>query len=329
MLIYLSHHKIDFDKWDECLEDSVNGIIYGYSWYLNIVSPHWDAIVKISGDKYLAIMPIPKRKKFGLYNYLIQPIFTQQLGVFYNEPLSEAEWNVIADLLRQKFKFITGYSFNVENTYLLTQNLLGFSSSTYHTYHLDLSKTYQEIVSGYRQDRKWRLNKARPLDLKVSRTTDIDLMLKIFDRTTAPRIRGVIGEGYEYRLLRELYNIASSKNLAEIYQIQDSTDNVLAMAMLFFFKNKIIYIFNTSTEVGKKHGAIAALLDQLFRQWAGKDYIFDFESPEVPQIASFYRSFGSVKQPFVTISLNNLPTSVKWLKQIRMQFYQQFLNRRK
>src|SRR5690606_38898343 len=103
-----------------------------------------------------------------------------------------------------------------------------------------------------RQDRRWRLNKARQFSLTVSKSTNIDLMLQIFAETTAPRIKGVIGESYEYRMLRELYQGAASRNMAEIYEVKDPENQVLAMAMFFYFKEKIIYIFNTSSSEGKE-----------------------------------------------------------------------------
>src|SRR5688572_4274032 len=123
MPVYLTHDQINFAEWDRCLEKAGNGNIYGYSWYLNIVSPNWGAIVKPANDGYSAIMPIPKRKKFGLLDYIIQPIFTQQLGVYYTRPFSADDWNKVATLLQERFRFITSYSFNVGNTELLQTGL--------------------------------------------------------------------------------------------------------------------------------------------------------------------------------------------------------------
>jgi hypothetical protein len=60
---------------------SFNGIVYAYSWYLDIVSPGWDALVK---DDYKSVMPLTWRKKYGI-KYLYQPFFTQQLGVFSSD----------------------------------------------------------------------------------------------------------------------------------------------------------------------------------------------------------------------------------------------------
>jgi len=61
------------------MEQSVNSMVYGYSWYLTNVSPGWEGLVL---DDYLAVMPLTCHRKYFIY-YLSQPFFTQQLGVFF------------------------------------------------------------------------------------------------------------------------------------------------------------------------------------------------------------------------------------------------------
>ena len=79
MNIRLVQNK-DLDKtaWDNCIGQAVNGNIYAFSWYLDIVCDEWDALVS---DNYETVFPLTFRKKFGIW-YLYQPFFTQQLGIF-------------------------------------------------------------------------------------------------------------------------------------------------------------------------------------------------------------------------------------------------------
>src|SRR6056297_1897646 len=87
MINYYLHKNIDKQKWDNCIQHAHNELIYAYSWYLDIVSPHWDALIQ--GD-YEMVMPLPKKRKYRI-TYLIQPLFTQQLGIFYKKPLTSKE----------------------------------------------------------------------------------------------------------------------------------------------------------------------------------------------------------------------------------------------
>src|SRR5688572_1485429 len=78
MINHHRHHEIDRGRWDECIRKSYNGIIYGYSWYLDMVNPAWEALIE---GEYETVMPLTPGKKMGI-SYLYPPFFTQQLGVF-------------------------------------------------------------------------------------------------------------------------------------------------------------------------------------------------------------------------------------------------------
>ena len=82
---YLRHEEIDKEKWDRCIDNAPNGLIYAYSYYLDAMSTHWDGIV--SGD-YQSVFPLTWNKKYGI-KYLYQPFLTAQLGIFgeYTEML--------------------------------------------------------------------------------------------------------------------------------------------------------------------------------------------------------------------------------------------------
>jgi len=69
---HLQQKEIDKIKWDACISNAANGLIYGYSFYLDTMARHWDALVL---NDYEAVMPLTWNKKYGFY-YLYQPAFT-------------------------------------------------------------------------------------------------------------------------------------------------------------------------------------------------------------------------------------------------------------
>src|SRR5436305_8276918 len=75
---YLEREQIDIDKWDRCIADAPNGLIYARSFYLNAMAENWTALV--AGD-YEYVMPLTWKSKAG-FKYLYQPYFTKTLGVF-------------------------------------------------------------------------------------------------------------------------------------------------------------------------------------------------------------------------------------------------------
>ena len=40
-----SNQEIDKKRWDQTMENSLNGIAFGYSWYLDATFPDWSALV--------------------------------------------------------------------------------------------------------------------------------------------------------------------------------------------------------------------------------------------------------------------------------------------
>ena len=81
---YLQHKKINFRKWDDCIRNSINGNLYDFSWYLDIVSEGWDALIL---SDYETVMPLTHQKKLGV-SYILQPFFSQQLGVFSTQRIT-------------------------------------------------------------------------------------------------------------------------------------------------------------------------------------------------------------------------------------------------
>jgi hypothetical protein len=68
---YLERNEIDINKWDRCISNAPNGLIYARSFYLDSMAENWSALV--TGD-YLYVMPLTWNKKFGI-KYLYQTVF--------------------------------------------------------------------------------------------------------------------------------------------------------------------------------------------------------------------------------------------------------------
>ena len=101
MIRYIAHNQIDKQRWDECIAQSPDGLIYAWSWYLDVVHPGWEALVE---DDYETVMPLAPGRKFGI-NYLFQPFFTQKFGVLGKKEVSEAKIKEFFEAIPEKFKF--------------------------------------------------------------------------------------------------------------------------------------------------------------------------------------------------------------------------------
>jgi hypothetical protein len=111
MIRRLKYHEIDFQKYTKCLENSVQRNWYAKKEVLDQLSENWEILMF---EDYKAVLPIPLKKKFGI-NFVIMPLFCQQLGVF-----SEKDDTGINDQFLQFLKknyTILLYSFNDRNSF--------------------------------------------------------------------------------------------------------------------------------------------------------------------------------------------------------------------
>ena len=92
----IKHNRLDKNKWNNCIEKSVNSNIYAFSWYLDLVSNNWEGL--IYGD-YELVFPIIFKKYFFLKK-IYHPLFCQQLGPFTGNKKLLYNENVLLSILQ-------------------------------------------------------------------------------------------------------------------------------------------------------------------------------------------------------------------------------------
>ena len=298
---YLQHKEIDKPKWDACIEQASNSLIYPYSFYLDAMAKHWDALVL---NDYEAVMPLTWNKKYGFY-YLYQPAFTASLGVFGKNLNKE----LIDDFIRSipaKFKLIE-ISLNAGN---ITSDPKPFSLLR-SNYILHLNKPYEEIYKAYRDNHKRNISKALQLGCSVSKEIPVDEIIQL-NKEQLQHIDGTKPE--DYPNFKRLYDFLKNKGQAKTYAIVDPKNKILASAVFFFSHDRAYYIMVGNHPEGKTLGASHALIDAFIKDHAGQDLILDFEGSDIRNLAFFYSSFGATEEIYPALKINNLPWYVRLLK---------------
>ena len=155
---HLSHHQVDKAKWDRCIKESDNGLIYGYSFYLDHMADHWDGLVL---NDYEAVMPLTWNKKYGIH-YLYQPFLCAQLGVFGKDIDAETSKAFLKNIpLRFKYWDI---SLNHQNII----HLKDFNIFLRNNFVLKLSSSYDELYKNYRENIQRNIKKALQLGSTLS-----------------------------------------------------------------------------------------------------------------------------------------------------------------
>lgn len=302
MIKYIFHNKIDFKKWDACIDQSINGIVYAKSYYLNYMSPEWDAL--ILGD-YEAVMPVTWRKKWQI-KYLAQPAFTQQLGIFYKKEISLYSSNIFLDELKERFSLI---DINLNHGNNFFEDLPKRCNLV-----LDLNPSFDEIQKGFRKDLITRAVKNR---LEYNISDEYKLAIKFF-KENYTEIKGVRPQ--DYTQLGKLCKLLLQQNLLMVPVVKSAEGQLLSIALMVKDEKRIYYILGASSAKGKRVDANAFLLHETTRRFSTTKLLFDFEGSDMPQIKSFFKKFNPVEQPYPVFIYNNLPAPYKLIKNLKERF---------
>lgn len=303
MIAYLTHPEINRDKWNACVKNAGNRLIYACSWYLDVVAPGWEALVK--GD-YEYIMPLTWNKKFGI-SYLYPPPFTQQLGIFGKEKATAAVTEDFISAIPPHFKYAE-INFNSENEIAAGKHFLKKNIN----YELDLNKGYEELRKNYSSNTIKTLKKAEQHDLEIIAPAADDI-IKIFRENKGAKLKNL--KEKHYRLLRRLVNEAREHDQCEVVGVM--RESILIGGAIFFsFYNRFIYLFSGTSAAARETGAMFFLIDKFIQTHAATKTILDFEGSNDTNLARFYKSFGAEETVYLQLKINNLPRIMRWAKQL-------------
>ncbi|MDD2279871.1 MAG: hypothetical protein PHD06_05705 [Bacteroidales bacterium] len=300
-ITYVKRNDIDTAKWDSCIAHSVNGIVYGYSWYLDIVAENWDALI---GDDYKAVFPLTYNTKFGI-SYLYQPFFTQQLGLFSLGLINHKLVGEFLDAIPPKFRFI---SISL-NTFLKFDYPKAKVSQRV-TYHLDLIEPYATISSRYSSNTKRNISKAVAYNVLVHKGLGA---LKLLELKKGNQMVPLKQKHFD--MLTKLITQAVAKGVGEVLGAYDMHNELCAGALFLKSNGKVIYLLASSTEEGKNVRAMFALIDHYIHQNADSHLVLDFEGSNIDSIARFYSGFGATPCEYNHLIVNKLPWYIKLFRQ--------------
>jgi hypothetical protein len=295
---YLRYHEIDKTLWDQCIEQADNGSIYTMSFYLDCMADNWDALVL---NNYEAVMPLPWRKKYGIF-YLYQPFLFAQGGLFGNNIKNELLSGFL-NSIPEKFRYW--------DMVLNQQNLFpvdGFTLYQRTNYILGLNKPYEVIYQDYRENTKRNIKKSVRFGNSVQKNVDVDTIIEL------AKVQTPNSTETDYAHFKKLYEFLKAKGAAKTYAICSKQNQVIASAVFFFWKNRAYYILVGNHPNGKTLGASHALIDAFIKDHAEQGIILDFEGSDAGSLAFFYSSFGAMEEKYAAIKLNRLPWYLKLIK---------------
>lgn len=298
----LKREEIDDKVWNGCVHFAINAMPYAYTWYLDNVCEEWEGLVL---GNYKAVMPLVFAKKFGV-DYLYQPFFTQQLGVFTALPITKSLINKFIESIPEKYKYI---DINLNEINDISESKF-ISKRTNHI--LDLNLDYALLKANYSKNTLRNLKKAEDAELMIQSNLSPELFVAFYINNTADKVKG-FKEKHKHILHRIIYK-ALSYQLGSIIGVSNKDQELIAANFIIFHPTRIINLLPTSSQEGKDLNAMVFLIDNLLQKNANQKKIFDFEGSMIAGISQFYKGFGAEEVNYFRLKRNNLPAFYRIFK---------------
>ncbi|MCD4734542.1 MAG: hypothetical protein K8R53_00735 [Bacteroidales bacterium] len=294
MIQYLQNENIDKERWDQCIKRSFNGLIYGYSWYLDIMADNWDALVD---ENYDIIFPLSVRKRFGK-EFLIQPSFTSQLGIFSGKILpAEIIQKYLGSIPRKlhygKIHLNTFNKINPEN-YKASQGII---------FEMDLINDYEGISGNYRTNLSELLKKTNKIF--ISKNINPEEIIRLVNEQGRKKLSR--REYDDLPRLKRIVYMAIYKGLAAMYgAFNDKNELIGGAIFLISHKKAILHFITVNNEFTRNH-IRAKLIDTFIRDNAGKHLTLAINYLQDAKNAKIYEGFGAIQTSFPVISFGRIP----------------------
>lgn len=295
-------HEIDPVKWNSCIAKSENGLIYSQYQYLSFLTKHWAAI--IIGD-YDAVLALPWNSKWGIRYYQAIP-FIQQLGLIGN--IHKSQIPSLLELIKEYAKYGDLF-FNYSNKELA----MSVPTLTKTNLVLVLNQEYHSITKHYTKDLCHNLEKAKKHHPIYQTNSQFSTILEIYQKQYGNRFSWISLS--DFQKLKEVLAFYASNEQCLIRELIDqTTEELLASAILLKDNKRLYLLVNVITTKGRQQSSNHLLIDQIIHEFSASDLLLDFEGSEIPGVKDFYLNYNPIEQPYFHFHHNSLVWPFNLLK---------------
>jgi hypothetical protein len=305
---HLQHAEIEKERWNETVAASRGSNLYALSWYLDAVSPGWQALVT---PDYACVMPLTARTRFGV-PYLCQPLLSQQSGILSVQPPDNGQVAAFLEAIPPSFRLIE-ITLSEHNP---VPDTPAFHQHT--TYRLDLSHTYEELSGAYSENTRRNLKKAAAESLTYEEGIPIGGFLDLLRQDSSAGSQILLKKNNRKPLLRLIIALLGH-NAGGICGVRSTDGTLICAVLLARHQGTHYYLAPGSLEAGRDARAMFYLIDRYIHQHSGTQSTLDFEGSDIPTVARFYAGFGASEHHYPSFRVNRLPGLLKKWADRRIQ----------
>lgn len=307
MVQHLLGSAVDENRWNAVVAMDSNRLLYGTTWYLDLVAPNWEAL--ILGD-YEAVWPFAVGKKLGV-GYAFRPYGVQQLGVYASRPLQPSDWEALFAAWPAGLRYADVFLNETNHPHFPK----GWTMEPWPNRVLDLNQSYERIYQGYSTQLKRNLKKAEQSNHVLFEHDSPEVLLTLFAQNRGKEVKGW-GEA-EKSKMRQIMYVMLHKRRGTIWTVHDERNSPVAGAFFVESHGRLILLFSATTAWARETGAMTWMLNELIIMKSGTTTWLDFEGSMDKGLDRFYGSFGAEKRSYPRLIFNNLPWPLRWYKKLR------------
>lgn len=301
MIEYLRHNEIDKVKWDICVGNTPSCKPYGYSWYLDVMAPGWEALVD---DDYDSVFPVPAFRRFGLY-YIATPVFLQQLGIFSPDNDTKVKLNEYLEYMPDFYRL-------VDLSIAQPSPNSRFRIVEKDNYELSLASEYSKLRENYSSDCRRNIRVASEAGQKIEEISDPAEVINLFRNNKGRGLKGV--KERDYQKLYRLIQSARERGKGRLIGVRDSNRQLIYGLFLVIVPGSVTLLFTATSHESREKRTGYLVIDSIINEFSSSNMILDFAGSSIASIADYNMSFGSVRKPYYRIYRNNLPWPVSMFK---------------
>lgn len=296
MIKRLKYHEIDFNKYNACIENSLQNSDYAQREFLDIVTgKSWELIIY---DDYEAVMPVPLIVKFG-FKIVLMPKLCQQLGIFSNQDSVYIN-NLFYNYLTKNY-IVLFYAFNGNNEV----SNIGLKKS-----YIIPKNQYSEVKKRYSIHRRRNVRIIGDLENNIIFRNSLKSEDKAFFVENMKGIKKKEDTSIYFDLMQTLYE----QKLMNI-EILEYKNQIESMAGLYCVKtNHYLSLFVNKNPLSNTNIPSIVIDNYLKKTIADQD--FDFMGSDVENVAKFNERFGAIAYKYPIVSNSKKEVLIQILKKI-------------
>ena len=281
--------------------------IFSRAWWLDAVAGEtWDVCLVENGEEILASMPYIKKKRYG-FTLLSHPPLTQNLGPWlkssqtkYSKMLSQHK-----DWMQALIDQLPKYDHYNQNWHYSQTNWLpfywrGFEQTTRYTYVIDDLSDLDNIWCGLNENIRREIRKAKKrAGIVVSSELPIEDFVDLNELTFS---RQDMSMPYSKAFVMGLIKQAEKHNCCKWFIGQDAESRNHAGVLIIWDQESAYYLLGGGNPDLRNSGATSLCMWEAIKFASTVTKRFDFEGSMIESVERFFRAFGAVQKPFMTVT---------------------------